>query len=149
MRRRKPTRFQQMATAMLRELEGSRLAVAKQKTDRGYVRVVLGENPQWYQEFCAAHAARRSKTKRQKFDTAIKRQMTLKALRLLARGAKPMAPPPGMPQPAYCDWLRPVVRREMVREREQLAAERESAQRARRRTFEQVYGLEGLADAPF
>ena len=120
----KPTAFQRMAEAMAREVESSRLTVAKQKTDRGYVRVVLGENPQWYRDFCAEHRCRRRRTKRQKFDTAVKRQMTIKALWHLARGETPVAPPAGMPQPIYCEWLKPVVRRVIAQEREQLAAER-------------------------
>ncbi len=125
----KPTAFQRMAEAMARELTSTRLSVAKQKTDRGYVRVVLGENPQWYRDFCAEHRCRRrSGRDYKKHDTSIRRHTTLRALRMIAAGEKPKsALYPGLKQPTYCEWLKPVIEREIRREKEQFRAERASA----------------------
>jgi hypothetical protein len=43
---------------------------------------------------------------------------------MLARGEKPKsALYPGLTQPTYCEWLRPVIEREIQREKERFAAE--------------------------
>lgn len=76
------------ADFMLHELETQRLTVVLMPScfpeialRGGKVRSVQERNPQWYQDFCNAYAANRSRPRRtMKHDTLIKRSHTLRAL---------------------------------------------------------------------
>lgn len=71
------------AIGMLGELERNRLTVelAPSRIGIGMIRVVTERNVEWYQEFCAEYGSRRSRPRqRAKWDTAIKRANTVRAL---------------------------------------------------------------------
>jgi len=67
------------------ELNGGWLEVCKIPTKRGYIRVSVSVNCEWYSRLCAAHTAQRRKRYR-KPRTIIKRCVTLKALDRMSRG---------------------------------------------------------------
>lgn len=75
------------ALRMLAELYASHLEVVKRRSPRGgYVRVVTSVNCDWYRRFCAAYRSTRTRRNRA-FDTMIRRQWTIAALRRIAAGA--------------------------------------------------------------
>ena len=81
--------LQQTAKLMRAQLENERLTVVliPARFGSGKLRAVQNSNPIWYQEFCAAYEAQRTKPRqRKKFDTKIKRAHTLRALKEISRG---------------------------------------------------------------
>src|SRR5262249_22352957 len=52
----------------------------------GMIRAVQSKNPKWYSEFCERYPTSRYRVRRHKSDTLIKRQHTLRALKMLAEG---------------------------------------------------------------
>ncbi len=119
------TAIQRMAQAMADELERNRLTVvltpAEQEDNVGAsVRTVVGENPEWYQKFCAAHRSRRVTTQR-KFKTAIKREHTIRALRAIGSGRRQVRRAGIAIAPAYGRWLLPIIRAEVAADKAQRA----------------------------
>jgi hypothetical protein len=105
---------------MREELLESRLEVAlvpsrdPQTAARGgRIRVAVQQNPEWYRELCAGHPSNR-RGKRALFQTRIKRQLTLKALALIAQGK---------PAGVYAERLRVVICAEADRQAERFAYE--------------------------
>lgn len=118
------TPIQRMALAMADELERNRLEVILTPAERevnvgAAVRTVISENPEWYQKLCAGHLSKRSdKNRWRKPKTAVKRAMTVRALRAIGEGRKQrdwglFGPP------LYRKWLMPIIKAELRVEKAQ------------------------------
>lgn len=84
--------IQHTAEMMLAELERERLVVVlipSRDVDcamrGGKIRAVESRNPVWYRELCAEHPSSRG-TRKGKFDTLIKRQHVIRALKEISSG---------------------------------------------------------------
>ncbi len=90
-----------VALHMAAELEASRLEVTliTAKLGCGKVRVVVSENPRWYQKLCALYSRTRGRWR--KLKTYIKRRETITALYRIARG---------LPCGVYAQRLKPLMR---------------------------------------
>lgn len=84
------------ASELLAELKSSRLEVIR----KGFTRVAIGQNADWYRDFCAAYARNRRGWKKHK--TLIERQHTIRALNHLIHGTTPQSP-------IYCERLEPYI----------------------------------------
>lgn len=90
--------YEQTAAFMYNELLHTRLTVTlipsrlPEIAERGgCIRIVESQNPAWYQALCKAYPSKRTRPRRRnKPDTAIKRQQVLKALQHLANGNPPL-----------------------------------------------------------
>lgn len=104
---------------MADELEGARLDVALEPSGvdpRGKVRVVQGENPEWYQRLCRRYASLRTDMYRwKKHKTAIKRHTTLRALRNIVSGHVERQ---SNGRTAYIPLLLPFIEEELEKRRE-------------------------------
>jgi hypothetical protein len=84
------TRLENTLAEMLAEFESNRLEVVLVPQRRftnigGCIRVAVAKNCAWYRDFCATYPSTR-KRKKAAFDTAIRRENTLRALRGLVAG---------------------------------------------------------------
>lgn len=79
----------QAAEFMLFELCQNRLRVLALPPEKQCkIRVVVEQNPPWYQEFCATYTAGRKRPRRRrKHDTLIKRRETMNALERMSNSA--------------------------------------------------------------
>lgn len=111
------------AALMADELEGQRLVVKKVDSDRGKVRVVEEENPEWYQRFCAKYTSARKDSYRWKtHKTSIKRREALLALRQIATGGRKTHPNQYTESGGYVTLLMPFIVRALKERRELDAA---------------------------
>lgn len=73
------------AQLMLEELTASRLHVVKIRTDRGFVRVPVSSNAEWYRSFCRQYKSARRNKRYKKPRTIIKRCDTITHLMKIMR----------------------------------------------------------------
>lgn len=79
-----PFHLQSLAGQMLEELQIERLNVCKVRSQDGFIRVAVAQNPPWYQRLCADYVGTRRRFPRPR--TIIKRKDTLRTLSQLANG---------------------------------------------------------------
>jgi crotonobetainyl-CoA:carnitine CoA-transferase CaiB-like acyl-CoA transferase len=118
-------RLIQGARWMLDELQHQRLTVALSPAERGQgkIRTVMAPNPDWYQRFCTRYQSTRRR-KKWAFDTSIKREKTVRALKHILAGRFDTTRH-AYAGPTYIERLIPEIRAYLKRGDEERRAQRE------------------------